>query len=69
MWLAATNLIPTTQILWDNLQNLGVFAAMVSGNIDKINSEIDQNYSQIVAQIIFEAYSIIPCYNFTTYMK
>jgi hypothetical protein len=57
---------------------LGVFAAIVSGNNDKINSEFDQNYSQIDAQgatinnpigIIFEAYSIIPCYNFTTYMK
>jgi hypothetical protein len=60
------------------LQNLGVFAAMVGGVIDKINSEFDQNYSQIIAQgatindpigIIFEAYSVVPCYNFTTYMK
>jgi hypothetical protein len=59
-------------------KNLGVFAATVNGKIDKINSEFDQNYSQIIARgatvddpigIIFEAYSIIPCYNFTTYMK
>jgi hypothetical protein len=57
---------------------LGVFAATVSGDIDKINSEVDQNCSQIKAQgaivedpigIIFEAYSVVPCYNFTTYMK
>ena len=43
-----------------------------------INSEFDQNYSQIIAWratvddpigIIFEAYSVIPCYNFMTYMK
>jgi hypothetical protein len=48
---------------------LGLFAATVSGDIDKINSEFDQNYSQIIAQgatvndpigIIFEAYSVIP---------
>jgi hypothetical protein len=71
-------LIATTQTLRDNLQNLGVFAATVNGNIDKINSEFDQNYSQIIAQgatvdnsigIIFEAYSVVPCYNFMTYMK
>jgi hypothetical protein len=71
-------LIATTQTLRHNLQNLGIFAATVNGNIDKINSEFDQNYSQIIALgaivdnpigIIFEAYSIVPCYNFTTYMK
>jgi hypothetical protein len=54
---------------------LGVFATTISGNIDKINSEFDQNYSQIIARgaivndpigIIFEAYSVVPCYNFTT---
>ncbi len=57
---------------------MGIFAATVNGNIDKINSEFDQKYSQIIAQgatvndpigIIFEAYSVVPCYNFTTYMK
>ncbi len=78
MRLATIDLIATTQTLRDNLQNLGVFAATVSGDIDKINSEFDQNYSQIIAQgatvnnpigIIFKAYSVVPCYNFTTYMK
>jgi hypothetical protein len=78
MRLAMIDSIATTQTLWDNLKNLGVFAAMVSGNIDKINSEFDQNYSQIVTRgaivnnsigIIFETYSVVPCYNFTTYMK
>jgi hypothetical protein len=78
MRLATINSIATTQTLRENLQNLGVFAAMVNGDIDKINSEFDQNYSQIIARgatvnnptgIIFEAYSVIPCYNFTTYMK
>jgi hypothetical protein len=69
MRLGTIYLIATTQTLRDNLQNLGVFAATVSGNIDKINSEFDQNYSQIVAQgatvddtigIIFEANSLSP---------
>jgi hypothetical protein len=80
MRLTTIDSIATTQTLWDNLQNLVVFAATVSGDIDKINSEFDQNYSQIVAQgatvdnpigIIFEAYSVVPSpsYNFTTYMK
>jgi hypothetical protein len=78
MRLATIDSIATTQTLQDNLQNLGIFTAMVSGDIDKINSEFDQNYSQIIARgatidnpigIIFEAYSVIPCYNFMTYMK
>jgi hypothetical protein len=78
MRLATINLIATTQTLRDILQNLGVFAETVNDDIDKINSEFDRNYSQIIAQgatvnypigIIFEAYSIVPCYNFTTYMK
>jgi hypothetical protein len=49
MRLATINLIATSQALRDNLQNLGVFAATVNGDIDKINSEFDQNYSQIIA--------------------
>jgi hypothetical protein len=76
MRLETIDSIATTQTLRDNLQNLGVFAATVNGDIDKINSEFDQNYSQIIARgatvddpigIIFEAYSVVPCYNFTTY--
>ncbi len=50
MRLATIDSIATTQTLRDNLQNLGVFAAMVNGNIHKINSEFDQNYSQIITQ-------------------
>ncbi len=78
MRLVTIDSIATTQTLRDNLQNLGVFATTVIGNIDKINSEFDQNYSQIIARgatinnpisIIFEAYSVVPCYNFSTYMK
>jgi hypothetical protein len=49
MRLATIDSIATTQTLRDNLQNLGVFAVMVSGDIDKINSEFNQNYSRIIA--------------------
>ncbi len=45
MRLATIDSITTTQTLQDNLKNWGVFAATVSSNIDKINSEFDQNYS------------------------
>ncbi len=43
---ATIDLTATTQTLRDNLQNLGVFTAMVNGDIDKTNSEFNQNYSQ-----------------------
>jgi hypothetical protein len=39
MRLATIDSVATTQTLWDNLQNLSVFAATVSGDIDKINTE------------------------------
>jgi hypothetical protein len=48
MRLATINFIATTQTLRDNLQNLSVFAATVSGDIDKINTEFKKNYSQIL---------------------
>ena len=69
MRLATIDSIATTLTLWDNLQNLGVLAAAVSGNIDKINSKFDTNYSQIIARgttinnsigMLVEAYSIVP---------
>jgi hypothetical protein len=50
MRLATIEPIATTQTLRDDLQNLGVFAATVSGDIDKINSEFNQNYLQIIAR-------------------
>ncbi len=49
MRLTTIDSIPSTQTLQDNLQNLTVFAATVSGDIDKINTEFDSNYSQILA--------------------
>ena len=55
-----------------------MFPVMVSGNINKINTEFDSNYSQILAQgatvdnplnILLNAYLVVPCYHFWTYMK
>ena len=78
MRLATIDSVATTQMLQDNLQNLSVFAATVSGNIDKINTEFDKNYSQNLARgatvdnplnLLFNAYLVIPCYHFKTYMK
>jgi len=77
MRLATIDSVATTQTLRDNLQNLGVFAAMNKGNINKINVEFDTNYSQLLARgatlddpigILFEAYLLVPCYNFTKYI-
>ncbi len=77
MRLATIDSVATTQTLRDNLQNLGMFAVTVKGNIDKVNAEFDTNYSQLLAQgatlddpigILFEAYLLVPCYNFTKYI-
>ena len=77
MRLATIDSVATTQTLRDNLQNLGMFAVTVQGDIDKINAEFDTNYSQLLARgatlddpigILFEAYLLVPCYNFTKYI-
>jgi hypothetical protein len=78
MWLAMINSVATTQALRDNLHALGTFASTVSGNIDKMNSEFDKNYSQIIARgatvedpigILFLAYQVVPCYHFKRYIN
>jgi hypothetical protein len=78
MRLATIDSVATTQTLRDNLQNLGMFVVTVKGDIDKINAEFDTNYSQLIARgatlddpisILFEAYLLVPCYNFTKYMS
>jgi hypothetical protein len=65
MHLATINSVPTTQTLRDNLQSLGVYAAMVSGDINKVHNEFNKNYSQLIARgmtvddpigILFKAY-------------
>ncbi len=78
MRLATIDSVATTQALRDNLHTLGTFASTVSGNIDKINSEFDKNYSQIIAHgatidnpigILFSAYQVVPCYHFKSYIN
>jgi hypothetical protein len=78
MRLATIDSVATTQALCDNFHTLGTFASTVSGDIDKINSEFDKNYSQIIAcgatvddpiEILFLAYQVIPCYHFKSYIN
>jgi hypothetical protein len=49
MRLATIDSINITQILHKNLQYLGVFAAMVNGDINKIHGKFDRNQSQLLA--------------------
>jgi hypothetical protein len=49
MRLATMDSIATTQLLRDNLQNLGTFAVTVKGYVDRIHAEFDKNYSQLLS--------------------
>jgi len=76
MRLATIDTVTTTQVVRDNLNNLRVFAATVNGDINKINSEFDKNFTQLLARganvndpvgLLFKAYHVVGCYNFKTY--
>jgi len=78
MRLATIDTVTTIQVLHDNLNNLGVFAATVNGDINKINGEFDKNYTQLLARgasaddpvgLLFKDYHAVPCYNFKTYIR
>ncbi len=78
MRLATIDTVTTTQVLRKNISNLGVFAATVNGDINKINGDFDKNYMQLLARgasvndpirLLFEAYHVVPCYNFKTYIR
>ncbi len=79
MRLATINSVATTEMLRDNLQLLGMYAAMVSGDINKVHSEFNKNYSQLIARgttvedppigILFEAYLVVPCHHFKLYIR
>jgi hypothetical protein len=78
MRLATIDTVASTQVLRENLSNLGVFAATVNGDINKINGKSDKNYTQLLARgasiddpvgVLFEAYHVVPCYNFKTYIR
>jgi hypothetical protein len=77
MRLATISSVATTQMLRDNLQSLGTYAATVSGNIDKVHSKFDKNYSQLIARdttvndpirILFEAFLVVPCHHLKSYI-
>jgi hypothetical protein len=77
MRLATISSVATTKTPHANLNNLPIYAASVSGNIDLIKSYFDVNYSQILVQgytivdIIakfFDAYLVMPNFNFKQYM-
>jgi hypothetical protein len=77
MHLATIDSVATTQTQRDNLQSLGVYAATVNGNIDKLHNKLDKNYSQLIARgttidnpigILFDAYLVVPCHNFESYI-
>ncbi len=77
MRLATIDFIATTQTLHGNLQSLGVYAATVSGNNDKVHNKFDKNYSQLIARgatiddpigILFKAYLVVPCHHFKLYI-
>jgi hypothetical protein len=50
MHLATINSVATTQTLHNNLQLLGVYAATVSGDIDKLHNEFNQNLLTVDCQ-------------------
>jgi hypothetical protein len=71
--LVTIDSVATMQTLQENLQGLGVFAATVNGDINKIHDEFDRNHLQLLARgatvdnpigLLFDAYSVVPCHNF-----
>jgi hypothetical protein len=77
MGLATINSVASTQMLRNNLQLLGMFVATVSGDINKIHSKFDKNYSQLITKgvtidnpigILFDAYLMVPCHHFKLYI-
>jgi hypothetical protein len=69
MQLATSDSVTIAQTLCKNLQNLGLFAATVNGNINKIYGEFDRNHSQLLAHnatvddpvgLLFNAYLFVP---------
>lgn len=77
MRLAIIDSVATTEALRANLRELSSYAASVSGDIDLINQNFDQNYSQLIARgaqiddpigILFDAYRTVTCSHFHTYI-
>ena len=78
MRLATIDSVATMQTLQENLQNLGVFAATVIGDINKTHGKFDKNHSQLLAHgttvdnsigPLFEAYLVVSCHTFKEYIR
>jgi hypothetical protein len=78
MRLTTIDSVATMQTLCKNLQNLGVFAARVNGDINKIHDKFDRNHSQLLARsatienpigLLFDAYIVVLCHNFKEYIR
>jgi hypothetical protein len=77
MRLATINSIATTETLCTNLNNHPIYTTSINGNIALINSYLDVNYLQILAQgstvdnpitKLFNAYLVVPDVNVKQYM-
>jgi hypothetical protein len=78
MRLATIDSVATDRALRDNLHALEAFVGTVSGDIDKINTEFDKNYSQLITcgktfddpiGALFTAYQVVPCFHFKIYIN
>lgn len=77
MRLATIDSVATTEALRANLRELPAYTATVKGDIDKMHSYFDENYSQLIARgatidnpvgILFDAYRVVPCSHFQGYI-
>jgi hypothetical protein len=78
MALATIDSVATTKTLRSNLREITTYCATVKGDIEFLHSYFDTNYSQIIARgatvddpvdILFTAYSVVPCALFRLYIK
>jgi len=78
MALETIDYVATTKPLRSNLREITTYCATVKGNIELLHSYFDTNYSQIIAcgitvndpvDILFTAYSVVPCALFLLYIK
>ena len=55
----------------DNLNNIGVFAAIVNDDINKINGQLIARSASVndPVGLLFEAYHVVPCYNLKMYIR
>ena len=77
MRLATIDSVATTEALRANLRELPTYTTTVQGDIQKIHSYFNENYSQLIARgstiddavgILFDAYRVVPCQHFKTYI-